>query len=378
MTRLYTASRTFRANSPERVVTGAGSLAKLASLLDRIGAERVVVATSRSIVEKTPLVEQVHALLGPRSVTVYSRCQQHSPKLTVVELAGVAAGHKSDAFVSIGGSSVIDTAKAAASAVAASTGRAPPPQVTISTTLSAGEFTAGAGITDEAAHTKEIAVDPRVLPTFVILDPEVTMHTPERLWLASGVKALDHALEALWARRPSPFSDALAEESVRLLFQHLPRTAGSGDLEPRAACQIAAWLGITAVSATGMRLSHFLSYELGSAWHIPHGETSCILLPAVMRHLAPVSLEGQVRIAQAMEVPVDPAHPAVAADAAADALESFIAGMGLPTRLHEAGGRAEDLDSVADSAWASAVRLGLTVDLPEGPRSLRSLLERAW
>lgn len=377
MTRSYTAARTFRATSPERVVTGAGALAKLPDLVARLSAERFVVATSRSIVENTPLIDGLRELLGARLILVYPGCQQHSPKATVDELTHLAREASADGFVSIGGSSVIDTVKAAASALGATTHREPPPQITISTTLSAGEFTAGAGITDESSHTKNIAIDTRVLPRFVILDPEVTVHTPDRLWLSSGLKAMDHALEALWAQRPNSFSDALAEESVRLLFEHLPRTAGSDDLEARGACQIAAWLGITAVLATGMRLSHFLSYELGSAWDIPHGETSCILLPPVMRHLAPATTDGQARIARAMGVPSRSGGPDAGA-AAADALESFVAHLGMPTRISQAGGREEDLQRVAESGWASAQRLGLTSDLPNGSATLRELLERAW
>lgn len=373
MNTIYSLPRSFRTIGPERIESGVGSIDRLPKRLDAIGTTRVLVATSKSVLANTPNVQRVEALTGNRLAAVFAGCREHSPEEDVDRVVAALEASDADTVVSIGGSSVFDTIKVATSRFADRTGAAPVPQIAIPTTLSAGEFSPGAGYT-AATGEKALVIDYRVSPACVILDPTATVDTPDALWLGTGIKALDHALEAVWSRRPHPYVDALALEAVRLLFNNLPATRGSTDLEPRAACQLGAWMSIAGVGASGMRLSHFLGHQIGARMHIPHGVTSCILLPAVMRYLRDVTLDAQVRIAAAMGVETSGRKREAVADEAADRLAGLIAGLGLPTTLTAAGGKSEDIDAVATASMRAAASLGLTDDLPDGAGSVRAIL----
>jgi alcohol dehydrogenase class IV len=374
MNSIYSAPRSFRAIGPDRVESGAGSIDRLTKRLDVIGAKRVVIATSKSVFAKTDNVRRVETLVADRLVGTFATCREHSPEEDIEQVAGSLDSCRADVIISIGGSSVFDTVKIATSRLADRLGVDPIPQIAIPTTLSAGEFSPGAGYTAAATGEKMLVVDYRVCPTCVILDPVATIDTPETLWLGTGVKALDHALEAIWSRRPHPYVDALALEAVRLLFHNLPATRHGTDLEPRAACQLGAWMSIAGVGASGMRLSHFLGHQIGARMHIAHGITSCILLPAVMRYLRDDTLDGQVRIAAAMGVKTLGRKREAVADEAADRLAALIAGLGLPVTLSAAGGKPEDIDAVATASMRAAAALGLTDDLPNGADSVRAIL----
>lgn len=374
MNTVYSLARSFRTIAPERVESGAGSIDRLPKRLDAIGAKRVLIASSKSVQANTPNVRRAEALIGDRLAGTFAACREHSPEEDIDQVAAAMEASQADAVVSIGGSSVFDTVKVATSRLADRVGTVPVPQIAIPTTLSAGEFSPGAGYTSSATGEKMLVIDYRVSPACVILDPSSTVDTPETLWLGTGIKALDHALEAVWSRRPHPYVDALALEAIRLLFHNLPATRGSAELEPRAACQLGAWMSITGVGASGMRLSHFLGHQIGSRMHIPHGITSCILLPAVMRYLRDYTLDAQVRIAAAMGVETSGRKREAVADEGADRLTNLIAGLGLPTTLSAAGGKPEDIDAVAGASMRSAAELGLTGDLPDGADSVRAIL----
>ncbi|WP_195908553.1 iron-containing alcohol dehydrogenase [Novosphingobium sp. Gsoil 351] len=364
----------YRIPGAERVESGVGRVDALRKSVTRLGASRVLVASSKSVVEKTPNVDRVQGALAGCAVEVFGGCRQHSPESDIEAMIVAIARHGADAVVSIGGSSIFDTVKIATSRHADRTGAEPIPQIAIPTTLSAGEFTYGAGYTEEETQSKKLALDPRVAPRIVVLDPEVTIDTPAELWLSSGIKALDHALEAVWAIRPHPYVEPLALEAIRLLFENLPSSRDPANLESRAACQFAAWMSISGAGASGMRLSHFLGHQIGARLHIPHGITSCILLPSVMRHLRDKTLAAQGRIAVAMGLSRANLAPEKLADAAADRLETFIADLGLPHSIDAAGGTPEDIDAITVASFAAATQLGLADDLPEGPESIRRIL----
>lgn len=370
----YSLPRSFRTIGPDRVESGAGSIDRLPKRLDNMGATRVLIATSKSVLAKTPNVGRVETLVADRLAGTFATCREHSPEDDIDQVIAAMETSRADVVVSIGGSSVFDTVKVATSRLADRLGAAPVPQVAIPTTLSAGEFSPGAGYTAAATGEKMLVIDYRVAPACVILDPAATVDTPETLWLGTGIKALDHALEAVWSRRPHPYVDALALEAVRLLFHNLPATREGADLEARAACQLGAWMSIAGVGASGMRLSHFLGHQIGARMHIPHGITSCILLPAVMRYLQRDTLEAQVRIAVAMGVETSGRKREAVADEAADRLSALIAGLGLPTTLSAAGGNLADIDAVATASMRAAASLGLTDDLPDGADSVRAIL----
>ncbi len=369
--------RAFRVLGPDRVDSGANAIEKLPKIVGQLQAKRLLLATSKSVAAKTPNAQRVRTLLGDAIVAEYARCREHAPEPDIHELVTMLDAHAVDAVVSIGGSSVFDAVKVALSRRANAHGTDPIPQIAIPTTLSAGEFSPGAGFT-EGSGAKQLLLDLRVAPQYVILDPTVTVDTPQSLWLSSGIKALDHAMEAVWSRKPHPYVDALALEAIRLLVTYLPQTRTASNLEARAACQMAAWMSIAGVGAAGMRLSHFLGHQIGAQMHIPHGVTSCVLLPVVMRYLRDDTLDAQVRIAHAMGIERSGLSDSELAAAAADRLETMIRELGLPATISAAGGSIEGIEAAARSSLNAAQSLGLTQDLPDGVESIRCILMKAW
>ena len=356
----------------ERVLSGAGSLASLAAELDRGGCTRAVVVTGRTLAA-SPLVARITDQLDARLVFVFDGARQHVPSGTVQALVDAARQHRADGFVSVGGGSPIDTAKAAVHALIAGAGGEPPLHVAVPTTLSAGEFTDVAGITDEATRVKHAVYDARIAPRVVIADPEATRLTPAWLWAASGIRALDHAIETLYASRRHPISQPLAVRGIEMLVEHLPASVrserperlerptpnaqrpkrlgalgswesevggfdgsnDSNDLQHRGECQMAAWLAVFGVTNAGFGLSHVLGHQIGPRWNVAHGVTSAVMLPHAMRFMADAVPERFAPIAHALRVPFDDRDPRRGALACADRVAAFIAQFNLPRCLRD-------------------------------------------
>jgi alcohol dehydrogenase class IV len=346
--------RVWNFSTPARVITGAGVIAALPDELAQLEAERVFVLSTRSL---SSHVKEIEALVGGAHVGTHSAIRQHTPSSDVDEAVRKARG--CDALVAFGGGSVVDATKAVAHAL----GKLP--QITIPTTLSSGEFTPFAGVTDEATRRKGGVYDPEIIPRVVIHDPDVTRHTPESLWLSTGMRAIDHALETLWARQPHPYCDTLAAEALRLLWTRLPESRDPDASEVRADCLLGSWLSVSGILNVGTRLSHPLGHQIGSFWNVPHGVTSCIALPGVMRFLASRSQPAQQRIASIFGV----ATPAQAADA----LERFIADLGVPTRLRDVGAVRNEIPQVAQAARDELAHLG-----GDDLDAVEALLESMW
>jgi alcohol dehydrogenase class IV len=196
-----------------------------------------------------------------------------------IGLAGVRA------IVSFGGGSAIDAAKIISVRLADSNGRAIP-HVAVPTTLSVAELAAGAGYTNEQGDKTGMR-DPRLMVSSVIYDAELTLDTPMQLWLSTGIRALDHAVEGFLAEGEHPFNDVMALEAIRRLFDSLPRAkAAPDDVDVRTENQLAAWFSFTLPGASAAGLSHTMGKQIGARHSIPHGVTSCLLLPHVMRYVA--------------------------------------------------------------------------------------------
>lgn len=332
----------------EKVIFGAGSLAQVPKEIDRLGKERAFILTGKTLATKTDLVRNLETLLEDRWVGTYSGCQQHVPSHTVDEAVARAREARADLLISFGGGSPIDAAKLVALQLLGDRPQDALPQITISTTLSVGEFTPAAGITDEKTRIKSVRVDPRIMPKVVVLDPEVTLATPTQLWAATGMKALDHAIEALWSVNPQPLTDTLAMEAIRRLHRFLPLSLGTPPhIEARGECQIAGWMSIFGLMNVGVRLSHIFGHQIGARWDVPHGVTSCITIPHCMRFLAPQTLDRHILIAQALGIKTEGRNATEVAAEAADTVESFIAALGVPTRLRDVGAREDELAAVA-------------------------------
>lgn len=275
-------------SNPRVIHWGPGSLAQLASELSRLKAHRVALMTTRSLLAEERLVDAVAGAAGDAEVVVTVTVSQHAPLAQVDAALKEAAGAEVDGVVSFGGGSAIDAAKMLAVRVVDHHGHAEHglPHIAIPTTLSAAELAGGAGYTNEAGDKAGMR-DPRLLADSVIYDAELTLSTPMQLWLSTGIRALDHAVEGFLADGEHPFSDVMAVEAIRRLFDSLPRAKGAPkDVGIRTENQLAAWFSFTLPGQSASGLSHVMGKQIGARHGIPHGVTSCLLLPHVMRYLA--------------------------------------------------------------------------------------------
>ncbi len=358
----------------DRVCFGPGCLRGLGRELDRLGLRRALVITGTSVATRTDLLWYVEQLLGPRHVASYSGARQHVPASTVEEAAELARLAGIDCLVSLGGGSPIDTAKAVAHRLASERpDGAPPVHLAVPTTLSAGEFTHFYGVTDEWTRVKTGAGDHRLAPRVVFLDAEVTRPTPRDLWLATGIKALDHAVEGFLSPAHQPVTDALALEAVRLLFRYLPVTAEHpSDLAARQHCQVAAWMSVFSPASVRGGLSHALGHQIGARCDVPHGITSCITLPHVLRFVEPESGERQRVLLSAMTE--EGAPPAATA---AEAVARLIDRLGLPRRLRDVGVPADEIEAIAQAAFPEAQARSGVRPIAD-PDEVAALLRAMW
>jgi alcohol dehydrogenase len=354
----------------ERVIFGAGSVARLGDAVDRLGAARAVVVTGRTL-GASPLLARVTGALGGRCADVFTRARQHVPSDSVDDLVAVLDAARADCLVSFGGGSPIDAAKAAVHrqlAAAASGACAPLPHIAIPTTLSAGEFTAVAGITDGGSRVKHAFVDPRLAPRVVVLDPELSAATPPWLWAASGMRAVDHAVETLYSRYQHPVSGSQAAAALAILAAHLEASLDPSALDDRLRCQTAAWMSVQGIAYAGLGLSHALGHQIGPRWNVAHGVTSCITLPHAMRAIARKRPDRFEAIAGALNISFDAATPAPAALACADAVARLVARLELPSRLSAVAVPRDGLATVAAivcDALMHAPRAGHDLTLDE-------------
>ena len=273
----------------------------LAAELKRLEASRVALVTTRSLVAEKRLIGVVQRALGDARVAATVVVGQHAPMVQVDDGAREAGNAQVDGVVSFGGGSSIDAAKMIAVRLAddRGVGERGLPHVAIPTTLSVAELAAGAGFTD-ADGNKAGMRDPRLLPDAVIYDADLTLATPMTLWLSTGIRALDHAAEGFLAEGDHPLSDVMALDAVRRLFDSLPRAkAAPSDAKVRTENQLAAWFSFTLPGASAGGLSHVMGKQIGARYEIPHGVTSCLLLPHVIRYLEGRMPERMAELARA-------------------------------------------------------------------------------
>jgi maleylacetate reductase len=364
----------------EEVIWGKPAAEVVAELATRAGAERVFLMVSGTLNRETDEIQRVRAALGNKCAAVFDRMPAHTPRQAVIAAVAMARAAKADLIVTIGGGSITDAAKAVqlclANDVATAEGMdglrpvkgpdgtmvAPPinppavRQISVPTTLSAGEFSALAGVTDERTKVKELIRHPLVIPQAVILDPAITRHTPEWLFLSTGIRAVDHCVEGVCSGESHPYADAQALRGLALLVRGLRQVkANPSDLAARLDCQLGSWLSMGPLaSGVPMGASHGIGYVLGAVFDVPHGHTSCIMLPSVMRWNKSANEAKQALVAEAMGEP--------GADAG-DALDRFIAGLGMPRSLSGVGIGAEHYDRIARQAMG-------TPWVPRNPRPI--------
>jgi alcohol dehydrogenase len=368
----------------ERVTSGVNVIDSIPAEIDRRRLSRVVVVTGRTL-GASPLLKRITDPLGDRCVLVFKDAKQHVPSCTVVELALAIDQRRADCVISFGGGSPIDTVKAAIHTVLTAGGAGSstdegPVHISIPTTLSAGEFTAVVGITDERTRVKRAVSDPRLVPRVVYTDPTVTLETPAWLWAASGVRALDHAVETIYSARRHPLSNAAAGRGLSMLLTHLPAslsTTGAAQLEHRLQCQVGAWLAVFGVTNAGLGLSHALGHQIGPRWNVAHGVTSCITLPHAMRFMATQAPDRFKPIAEAFDLPFEPATASAVARECADRMSRFIAQFDLPQRLRDVQVPEEEIGDVARIVY-DILESAQASERPASAEELASLLTAAY
>ncbi len=371
---MHAPSGEFNLTRLERVIYGPGTIKALGSEAERRGLSRVLVVTTLG---GFPILDHVTGALGSRCAGVFTGIVQHVPRRTVDALQAEIERVDADCLVSFGGGSPIDSCKVAIHGVAASRELV---HIAVPTTLSAAEYTSAGGVTDESTRVKGGVWDARVAPRTVINDPALTMDTPDWLWVSTGMRALDHAIECAYAIRHQPISDVLAAKSISLFLAHLPasiHTDGEARLAHRGHLQFAAWYSIYGAMNTRFGLSHLLGHQIGPRWDVPHGVTSCITLPNAMRFMADIAPERFGPVAEGFGVPFDSANPKQAALECAARTEHFIAQFDIPKRLKDAGVPRNELHEIIGPITRELEHNGV-VDRPVTEAEVLAVLEACY
>ncbi|MCQ4322627.1 iron-containing alcohol dehydrogenase [Stutzerimonas stutzeri] len=351
----------------EKVIYGQVAAQAIASEADRLKAKRVFILASESLSVNTDEIDKIIKELGTRFAGLFQGMPPNAPRTAVLQAAAQAGAANTDLLVTVGGGSVTDAGKVMLICMKFGLKRhddleayrirvgedgtvikpdydAPDVRmVAVPTTLSGGEFNSLGGVTDETRKIKQGYVHRMLAPITVILDPALTMHTPDWLWYSTGIRSLDHAMETLGSFQSNDFADGMAESAIRLLVDGLGRVRKDvSDLEGRLRCQIGVWQSmLPLVGGVPMGASHAIGHTLGGTADVPHGYTSCVMAPYVLQWNQAVNADRQKMISRAFGAPEKPAH--VLAD-------EFIRKLGMPRSLRDVGIEEKQLELIADYA----------------------------
>jgi len=331
------------AGMPARVLFGPGRLADAKTEAQRLGIRRALVVTGK---QQSALGARVAQMLD---AATFDGAVMHTPTRVTDEAMGVVRAEAIDGIVSIGGGSAIGLGKALAL-------RTDLPQLCVPTTYSGSEMTPILGETASGAKTTRR--DPRIQPETVLYDPELTRTLPDALAATSGLNALAHAAEALYAVDANPITSLMAEEGIRALARALPLRAAARD-----EALYGAWLCGVVLGATQMSLHHKLCHVLGGTFGLPHAETHAVLLPHVIAYNAAAAPDAIGRVAGALSVP-----------SAAAGIFDLARALGAPASLEAIGLRRAELDRAAEVAVANPYANPRMVTRD----GVRSLLEDAF
>jgi maleylacetate reductase len=337
---------------PQRVSFGSGeAAASLEREVAELGASRVmVIASKREMDTAGTLTGNLRVLLR------YDDVVMHVPVEVAARGREAAATHSVDAIVSVGGGSTTGLAKA----IALTTGL---PVVAVPTTYAGSEATAVWGLTE--GNRKTTGTDPRVLPKVIVYDATLTLTLPVPISVASGLNALAHCVDAMWAPKADPINAALAAEGIRALAEGLPKVvADPSGIDGREHALYAAYLSAVAFASAGSGLHHKICHVLGGAYNLPHAQTHAIVLPYVLAFNGPAAPDAEHRIATAFGT-----------NRAIDGLEDLRRELGAPHALRDYG--------FAEDAIPAAAEAILPVVPPGNPRpvtvaDLERLLRAAW
>ena len=349
----------------ERVTMGQPAPEAINDQADKLGARKVFLLTSDSLRRHTDEIAKIEAALGDRHAATHSGIGSHAPRADVLAATDAARAAGADLVVTVGGGSVTDAGKIVplllkhdvrtveafeplrtwvdddGNVINTVTVGPDIRTICVPTTLSGGEFNALSGATDEKTAHKQGYEHRNMAPVMVVLDPALTVHTPEWLWLSTGVRSVDHAVETLASERSNDFADGLADNALRLLVEGLSRTkADPTDMAGRLKCQIGAWQSmVSIIGGVPMGASHAIGHILGGTCDVPHGYCSCVMAPYVLGWNAEHDDSRQHRVRAGL----GDTH-----STAAESLDAFIRSLGMPRTLGEVGVDETQFQKVAE------------------------------
>ncbi|MBB3148797.1 alcohol dehydrogenase class IV [Phyllobacterium trifolii] len=275
--------------NPGRVIFGSGTISRLGEEADRLGVKRIVVLSTP---EQEEQAGAIAVNLGARTVGLFAGAQMHTPTDVTQNAMDLIASRDADAVVSIGGGSTTGLGKAIAF-------RTDLPQIVVPTTYAGSEATPILGETE--AGKKVTKSDPRILPEVIIYDVDLTLTLPVGMSVTSGVNAIAHAAEALYAREANPVISMMAEEGISAIARALPLIqANPSDLAARSDALYGAWLCGVCLGSVGMALHHKLCHTLGGMFGLPHASMHTIILPYALAYNAHAAPQAMQRIARAI------------------------------------------------------------------------------
>lgn len=317
---------------PSRVIFGSGTLSQLAAELNTLGASRALVLTTAAQREAG---EKLCRQLGPLAVGLYANATMHTPVDITLDAMQLVSSSGADCLVALGGGSTIGLGKAIAL-------RTDLPQIVIPTTYAGSEATPIIGQTENGLKTTQRSL--KVLPEVILYDVDLTLSLPPQITVTSGLNAIAHAVEALYAKDANPLISQLAEQGIAALAGALPRIhENPEDAEARSDALFGAWACGVCLGAVGMSIHHKLCHTLGGSFNLPHAETHSVVLPHATAYNASATPEAMVRICRALGVPGD----------APGALHDLATRLGAPTRLGQIGLKEEDLPRAVEIACSA-------------------------
>lgn len=335
--------------NPGRVVFGSGTIERLPEELERLGLRHVLVITAPH------RVADAIGAIGDRAITIFTKAAMHTPANVTDQAMALVRAHDIDGVVAIGGGSAIGLGKAIAL-------RTDLPQIVVPTTYAGSEMTPILGETKDG--TKVTQSHPHVLPEVVIYDVDLTLTLPPSYSAASGLNAMAHAVEALYARDNNPVISLIAIEAITTLARALPAImADPLDKQARAAALYGAWLCGTCLGTVGMAMHHKLCHTLGGAFNLPHAETHAVMLPHALAYTLPATPDVARRLSLALGTD-DPAR----------ALYDLAGRLGAPRSLAQLGMAKAAIEAAADRALTNPY----WNPRPLEHRGVRALIGRAW
>jgi maleylacetate reductase len=356
----------------DRVIFGIPAANALVAEVERLKKRRVFLMVSRTLNTATEEIRNIQRALGERCAGLYDSIPQHTSRQGVIAATRAALAAEADLIVAVGGGSVVDASKMLLICMEhrivepegldgfeikiSPDGVPLPPEfrppsvrmIAIPSTLSGGEYNAGCLVTDEERKLKQTFFHPLMMPLAIILDPALTLHTPDTLWVGSGTRAMDHAIEAFCSINGSPLVDASVLRGIGMMAKALPLShQHPREVELRQECQLASWLCSFGLQArVPMGASHAIGHVLGGSCGVPHFLCTGVMMPSILRYNLPATDEAQIELAKAL---------GRSDCSAADAFEQLTASLALPTRLSDVGIAENKFEMIAQTTMREEI-----------------------